>query len=36
LGYNPQRSFKQAIEEMLEYYLQENLLEAEGRFIDKR
>ncbi len=36
LGYQPKRSFREAAEEMLEYYLEENLLEAKGRFVDKR
>ena len=36
LGYNPKRSFRQAIEDMVDYYEREGLLEAKGRFIDKR
>ncbi len=36
LGYKPKRSFREAIEGMLDYYLKEGLLEAKGRFVDKR
>lgn len=34
LGYQPKRTFKQAVEEMLEYYIQHNLLQAAGRYVD--
>jgi dihydroflavonol-4-reductase len=36
LGYKPTRTFRQAVEEMIDYYLQHNLLESKGRWIDRR
>ncbi len=36
LGYRPKRSFRQAVEDMVDYYEKENLLNTPGRFIDKR
>ena len=36
LGYMPKRSFRQAVEDMADYYEKENLLNTPGRFIDKR
>ncbi len=35
LGYRPKRTFRQAVEDMLEYYIAENLLEVEGRYLDR-
>lgn len=35
LGYIPKRTFRQAVEEMVDYYQQQNLLNNTGRFIDK-
>jgi nucleoside-diphosphate-sugar epimerase len=35
LGYQPKHSFKQAIEDMLDYYIKHNLLQSTGRWIDK-
>jgi dihydroflavonol-4-reductase len=36
LGYQPQRTFRQAIEEMIDYYIKENLMENEARYVDRR
>ena len=36
LGYEPKRTFRQAVEDMVEYYEREGLLDTEGRFIDRR
>ena len=36
LGYKPKRTFRQGIEDMVDYYEKENLLEVTERFIDKR
>jgi len=35
LGYQPKHSFKQAVEDMLDYYIKHNLLQSTGRWIDK-
>jgi dihydroflavonol-4-reductase len=34
LGYFPKRTFQQAVREMLQYYLAENLMETKARFLD--
>lgn len=36
LGYKPKRTFKQAVVDMLDYYIKHNLLQSNGRWIDKR
>lgn len=36
IGYAPRRTFKQAVEEMVDYYVAHNLMETPGRWIDKR
>ena len=36
LGYKPKRTFREGIEDMVDYYEKENLLEVNERFIDKR
>ena len=36
LGYQPKRNFRQAVEDMVDYYEKEGLLDTEGRFIDRR
>ena len=35
-GYKPKRTFRQGIEDMVDYYVKEGLLEVRERFIDKR
>ncbi len=36
LGYNPQRTFRQAVHDMLDYYIAQNLIDTPGRWIDRR
>lgn len=36
LGYKPKRTFREAVEEMIDYYSNQNLLDKTERFIDKR
>lgn len=36
LGYEPKRSFKQAVSDMLHYYITHNLLVPHTRYVDKR
>lgn len=36
LGYNPQRTFRQAVHDMLDYYIAQNLMDTPGRWIDRR
>jgi len=36
LGYEPKRTFREAVGDMIAYYEREGLLDTEGRFIDKR
>jgi dihydroflavonol-4-reductase len=35
LGYQPKRTFRQAVAEMVDYYMQEGLLETTDRYLDK-
>jgi nucleoside-diphosphate-sugar epimerase len=35
-GYNPRRSFEQAVDDMIDYYQKHGLFEATGRYIDRR
>jgi len=36
LGYVPKRSFRQAISDMIDYYIREGLMDTQTRFIDRR
>ncbi len=36
LGYNPKRTFRQAVHDMLDYYVSHNLMDTPGRWIDRR
>jgi len=36
LGYEPKRTFRMAIGDMVDYYIKEGLMETQTRFIDKR
>ncbi len=36
LGYNPQHTFRQAVHDMLDYYITQNLMDTPGRWIDRR
>ena len=36
IGYKPKRTFKQAVTDMLNYYITHNLLVPHGRWVDKR
>jgi nucleoside-diphosphate-sugar epimerase len=36
LGYKPKRTFRQGVEDMVDYYRKEQLMDVTERFIDKR